>query len=191
MNITEQKIINGIKYFIKNTKKLGRTKLFKLLYFWDYDHFKKFGTSITGFEYFTYPFGPVPEKLYDQVKHDKLPENFKEHFIVTEDNKEDEADEYKRFKFHLKNKKIDLEWLSPNEIKILEEVTLKFKYAIAKEMTEISHLPNTPWAKTKEIKGMFVPIDYFLTIDDETELEEEIIRERYNTQKDLLTDGRI
>ena len=191
MDITENKIINGIKYFIKNTKYVGRTKLFKLLYFWDYFHFKKFGTSISGYEYYTYPFGPVPEKLYKQVKDDKLPENFKKHFVIIEDDKDDEPDEYKMFKFLLKNKKIDLEWLSPNEIEILKEVAFKFKYLTAKEMTEITHLPNTPWTKTKEAKGMFKPIDYFLVIDKETQFEEDLIRERYNTQQDLLTDGRI
>ena len=90
MNITDIKLINGIKYFIKNTKNIGRTKLFKLLYFWDFIHFKRYGTSVTGLNYFAYPFGPVPKKLYDEISSDELPEIFNEHFRIIEVKEEDD-----------------------------------------------------------------------------------------------------
>ncbi|MBD3338068.1 MAG: DUF4065 domain-containing protein [Candidatus Lokiarchaeota archaeon] len=191
MNITEHKILAGIKYFVKNTKNVGRTKLFKLLYHWDFIHFKKYGLSITGYDYYTFPFGPVPLKLYQQIESDNLPDLLKNDIKIVEDFNEEEDNQYKRFKVILKNKKIDLDWLSPNEIKILEEVSFVFKDATAKQMTEITHLPNTPYDKTKNEKGMRHIIDYFLAIDEESELDLEIIKERFNTQKDLLSDADI
>ncbi len=67
-DITTYKTLVGIKYFVEKTQHVGRTKLFKLLYFWDFIHFKKYGFSVTGFTYYTFPFGPVPKKLYDQIE---------------------------------------------------------------------------------------------------------------------------
>ncbi len=188
MNTTELKLINGIKYFVKNTRNVGRTKLFKLLYFWDFLHFKRFGTSVTGLDYFAYPFGPVPRKLYDEISTDNLSELFYKHFRIIEEHEEE--NDYKQFKFLLKNKKIDLDWLSPNELKVLEEVAFTYKYSTAQEMSEITHLKNTPWDKTKE-KGMFLEIDYFLALDEDTILDIDTIKERFQLQKELLTDGRI
>lgn len=188
MNISELKLINGIKYFIKNTRNVGRTKLFKLLYFWDFIHFKRFGTSVSGLDYFTYPFGPVPKKLYDEISSGNLPEPFQEHFKIVETK--DEEDDFKQFTFHLKNKEIDLDWLSPNELSVLKEVALIFKYSTAKEMSEITHLKNTPWDKTKE-EGMFRKIDYFLALDEDTVIDIDTIKERFRLQQELLSDGRI
>jgi uncharacterized phage-associated protein len=190
MNITEQKILNGIKYFIIKTKNVGRTKLFKLLYFLDFMHFKKYGTSVTGYEYYTFSFGPVPQKLYNQMKDNNLPASFKEHLVCIEEKMDNEEDDYKQFKFKLKNKKIDLEWFSPNELEILEQVAFIFKDVPAKSMTEITHLHNSPWSKTVEEKGMGKFIDYFLALDDETNIDIDTIKERYNLQRELLSDGR-
>jgi len=190
MNLTEQKILNGIKYFITKTKNAGRTKLFKLLYFWDFIHFKRFGMSITGYDYYTFPFGPVPKKLFNQIINDNLPQSFKDNLIILEEKSEDENDNYKQFKFLLKNKKIDLDWLTPNELDVLKEVAFIFKDSSAKEMTEITHLPNTPWSKTAK-NGMGKVIDYMLAIDHKNTLDLETIKERFDLQKELLSDGRI
>lgn len=107
MTLTEQKIINGIKYFVSNTKNIGRTKLFKLLYFWDFIHFKKYGLTVTGYDYYTFPFGPVPKDLYDKIINNTLTPSFKNEleFDLIEDDNEIESNRYKCFKVLLKNKK--------------------------------------------------------------------------------------
>ena len=188
MTLTEEKILNGIKYFVTHTRHVGRTKLFKLLYFWDFLHFKSYGMSVTGYDYYTYPFGPVPKKLYDEIAQNELPDFLKCNIVIIEDETEDN-DEFKQFEILLKNKKIDYDCLSPNERRLLEEVALVFQEATAKDMTEITHLRNSPWDQTKQ-KGMFIPIDYFLAIDEETKLDREEIEERFLLQKELLADGR-
>jgi uncharacterized phage-associated protein len=190
MNITEQKLLNGIKFFIKNTKNVGRTKLFKLLYFWDFIHFKRYGTSVTGLDYHSFPFGPVPKDLYDKILSDSLPEIYYSHFKIVEDKYEENEDKFRHFRFLLKNKTIDLDWLTPNELKVLKDVSFIFKETTAKEMTEITHLKNTPWSNTYE-KGKIKKIDYLLALDDDADVDLETAKEKLQIQKELLKDGRL
>ena len=191
MTITEEKILNGIKHFVKNTKNVGRVKLFKLLYFWDFIHFERYGKTITLYEYFTFPFGPVPQKRFDDIQDEKLPEYLDINISIIEDYTEDEDDGFKRFKIILKNKKIDYDCFSPNEKQVLEDVTYIFREATAKQMTEVTHLKNSPWHKTINEHGMYKSIDYFLAIDENTPFDQEEITERFNLQKELFADGRI
>lgn len=189
MNITEEKILNGIKYFIKNTNNVGRTKLFKLLYFWDFYYFEKHGKSITGMTYFAYPFGPVPKNLYESISRDELPDYLKSQIIILEDNRYDEDDGFKRFTVKLKNKNIDLEYITPYEKESLDKVVEIFKYATAKEMTEASHFHNMPWKITVDTKGMFSKIDYILGRSKDTPFDEEEIKERLFLQNELTHNG--
>ena len=194
MNINEHKIVNGIKYFVKHTHNVGRTKLFKLLYFWDFGHFKKYGMSITCYEYYTYPFGPVPETLYNQILNDTLPLLFKNEItIIDVDIDDDYDDNYKKFKVCIKpkRKKIDTSWFTPNEFNILKEVADIFRDATARQMIEITHLHNSPFDQTLKKKGLHQPIDYFIALDDETTLDLEQAKEYFTLQKELCLNGRL
>lgn len=66
------KLINAILFFGKETKNCGKTKLFKLLYFLDFEHFKQTGRSVTGLEYHAWKMGPVPVTLYDEFNSPSL-----------------------------------------------------------------------------------------------------------------------
>ena len=182
MNITEQKIINAIIYFVKNTKDCKKTKLFKLLYYLDFIHFKRYGLSVTGYDYITMPYGPVPSKLLDHFEKNEFPEEYQKYFSI--DKITDDDDKYS-FQIHLKNNKPDLEWFTPNESSVLEEVAFMFKDAQAKDMVEATHFKNTPWDKTVKTKGMGKHIDYFLALDEESTLTKEEIEERFRLQKEL------
>ena len=100
MSLAQQKTLNSIIYFVKHTKNCRKTKLFKLLFFLDFIHFKKFGTSVTGYDYIAMPYGPVPVKLYEQITNDSLPAEFKKAFVVMEEKEED--GDSKGFKILLK-----------------------------------------------------------------------------------------
>jgi len=191
-DFTIYKILNGIKYFVKNTKHVGRTKLFKLLYFWDFFHFKKYGFSVTGYTYYTFPFGPAPRELYEQIECNTLPGEFANEFkIVSDDSDDDEFNNYKKFEVIIKNSTIDFDWMSPLEKQTLELVTEIFKYATAKEMTEITHLHNSPWDKTVKELGLGKPIDYKLALDEESNLDPDTIKEYINLQKEIFYNGRF
>ncbi|MBU4445258.1 MAG: SocA family protein [Candidatus Marinimicrobia bacterium] len=188
-DFTIYKILNGIKYFVSNTRHVGRTKLFKLLFFWDFLHFKEYGLSITGYQYYTFPFGPVPVELYDQIINNNLPPALQSELKIIQDD-EDEY-KYKTFRVALKNKQIDYDWLTPNEIKILERVVLLFRDLTARDMTEITHLPNSPYDKTLKDFGMNKPIDYRLAIDKDSPLDQETVEEYIALQKEIYHHGRF
>src|SRR6266480_4938497 len=64
-NYSEEKLQQVILYFLEHTNNvhLGRTKLMKLLYFVDFDHYEAHGQSITGATYRKLPHGPYPDKI--------------------------------------------------------------------------------------------------------------------------------
>ncbi|MGA2298775.1 MAG: Panacea domain-containing protein [FCB group bacterium] len=188
--ITEKKIVNAIKYFVRNTNNIGLTKLFKLLYFLDLMYFKKHGLKVTLLDYFTYDFGPVPAELYKQISSENLPDFITKEIKFT---KEPDDDELKnpRYKIILKNPKIDMSCFTPYERKILEEVSYIYKDVDANLITEISHFKNQPWDLTKKNKGMYKLIDFELAIDEESTMDIEEIREYITLQKELKINGRI
>jgi len=183
MDIKQQKIVNAIIYFVKNTKNCKKTKLFKLLYFLDFIHFKRYGLSVTGMDYIAIQRGPAPEKLFKIFEKNELPSEYKENFTIQKEISE-EDDTYS-FNILLKNKKPDLEWFTPNEQKVLEEVVFFGKEATASQLIEATHLHNSPWNKTKKEKGLGTYIDYFLAIDVETTFSVDEIKERFQIQKEL------
>lgn len=180
INIQEQKAVNAILYFVKNTKGCNKTKLFKLLYFLDFMHYKMHGFSVTGFKYKAYPFGPVPAELMKMMETNRYPELYRESFgVVKEESNRSDIDYIIRI---LPKKNPDLDWFTPNELKVLKWVAEVFNDADAGLMVEATHLHNSPWDKTKK-KGMFQEIDITLAVDDETPLSEEQIRERIEIEK--------
>jgi uncharacterized phage-associated protein len=62
MKVNLRKLMQLIVFFAHHeaVKPLGKTKLFKLLYFTDVTHMRTVGEPITGAEYLKYPYGPVP-----------------------------------------------------------------------------------------------------------------------------------
>ncbi len=63
-----EKLLQAINFFVRNTNKCGKTKLFKLLYLLDFEHFKATGRSVTGLTYNAWPMGPVPVSLYNEFE---------------------------------------------------------------------------------------------------------------------------
>jgi hypothetical protein len=67
INRDRQKMIHAIIYFAQNTRHCGKTKLHKLLYLLDFEHFQKTGRSVTGLDYFAWKMGPVPVALQNEL----------------------------------------------------------------------------------------------------------------------------
>ena len=59
-----EKLIQAINFFATHTKRCGKVKLFKLLYFLDFEPFQPTGRSVTGQDYSAWPMGPVPVALH-------------------------------------------------------------------------------------------------------------------------------
>ncbi len=172
-----EKLINVIIYFLSNTKFCGKTKLFKLLYYLDFMHFRETGRSVTGLEYFAWNFGPVPTELFKEI-NDPSPD-LKENIFIPAKND-------KSFVEMKPRKKFDDKFFSKRELKILENVAYIFKEAKAEDMIEASHLPNHPWDKTINSKGEYAKIDYILAIDDtDKSLSLDEIKERLKDKEEI------
>jgi len=185
VNNNREKMINMIIYFLKNTKRCGKTKLFKLLYFADFKHFKQTGKSISGLEYYAWDRGPVPVTLFEEFKNP--PKDLSECFIIpTKKELEQNQEEDYQF-FELKcRKKFDDKCFSERELKILEEISFIYKEACAKDMIEVSHLKNQPWDKTYREKGILEKIDFFLAIDNTIDsLSKEVAKERFEEIEEM------
>lgn len=174
VNHNREKLLNLITYFVKNTKKCYKTKLFKLLYFADFLHFRETGKSITGLCYEAWKRGPVPCDLYFEIKKPK--DDFKENIGISG------IDE--RCKF-IPKKKFDDRFFTKRELRILEKVAFIFKDADADLMVESSHLRNEPWHKTIQSKGQGAKIDYELAFDGSPS---SLPAEKY---KELLENNRL
>ena len=163
--------------FSKHTKYCGKTKLFKLLYYLDFVHFKETGRSVTGRDYFAWQFGPAPSSLFEEMKNP--PDDLKSAInILSRDLDNFQA-------FHPR-KPFDKKHFTKRELRILEQIAFIFKEADAKDMVDASHLPNEPWDKTIRSKGKFAKIDYMLALDKtETSLSQEEVEERLHDKKEL------
>ncbi len=152
-----EKLINAIIYFAKHTKKCGKTKLMKLLYFLDFMHFKQTGKSVTGLDYYAWKMGPVPKTLWKEISGD-MGDDLKKAIAIRP------IEDF--HKIVSKKKKFDNKHFTKREIKLLELTADIFKEADAEQMVMVSHLKNKPWDRTLKEKGKLAKIDYMLAIDD-------------------------
>lgn len=177
INHKREKLLNAIIYFLKNTKYCGKTKLFKLLFYLDFTHFKETGRAVTGLDYFTWQYGPAPESLFEEMK--KPHDDFKAAINIL-------SKDFESFQAMQARRPFDKKFFTKRELRILEQVSYIFKEALAKDMVESSHLPNEPWDTTKRTKGMSKPIDYMLALDGSADsLSREEVEERLHDRKEI------
>lgn len=66
------KYIEVALYILEKTKGVDLYHLFKIMYFADRAHLAEWGCRITDDNYHALPHGPVPTKLYDEIKNGVL-----------------------------------------------------------------------------------------------------------------------
>ena len=110
---SREKLINMMIFFLKETNFCAKTKLFKLLSFSDFLHFKKEGKSISGLEYYAWDMGAVPKQLDAEFKNP--PKDLSEYFYIPKK-------EGKNI-FKIKGKKRFYNGcFTPNEVSILKQM---------------------------------------------------------------------
>ena len=157
-NYERQKLINSIIFFSSKTRHCGITKLFKLLYFLDFEHFKQTGRSVTGLDYYAWKMGPVPTVLYNEIPATPEPDLA-------------EKVSFKAIKSKNRNQFVKIEpksdfeesFFSKRELEIMESLAKEYKLALAEDIIEATHLENLPWHRVyKEEKGKqeLIPYEY-------------------------------
>jgi len=180
-NHNREKLLNALVYFSKNTRSCGKTKLFKLLYFLDFIHFRETGKSVTGLNYYAWENGPVPQDLFFELEQ---PDADLKETVALLKQSGDEDDKLCRV---IAKKPFDPKFFSKRELKIMGNLAFVFQDALAKDMVEITHLAGTPWDKTIKEKGHRKRIDYSLAVDgSKGSLSPEEISERTLEAKEVV-----
>jgi len=154
MEVNKGKMKQVIHYIINACQcrdSFGRTVLFKLLYFSDFDFFELNEQSITNETYLKYPKGPVP-KHFDELKDEMVVEG-----IITE--KKEAV--FKRSRFNqyyytsLKNPETSL--LDEKELNIINNVINRLSHMKSSQISAYSH-GDIPWRATDD----YEPLEYEL-----------------------------
>jgi uncharacterized phage-associated protein len=196
------KLIEAIVFFVANTKHCGMLKLFKLLYYLDYHHFRETGRDVTGLAYYAYPYGPVPKELHEQFKNKAgdiadqfvINENTQisdEYEIPTIDNEPNGAWSPNRryVPSRIKPKKrFTKKHLTVRELRIAEHLAEIFKEATADQMSDVSHQKGGPWSLALKNRGERALIDFMSTLvpmHDGNYLSEEGLIEQVKENEEL------
>lgn len=183
MTRDREKLLNAIIYFCNTTEHCYKLKLMKLLYYLDFWHYKETGKSVTNQKYKAWDLGPVPSKVYYEINPKNNTDDIQE-FLFTEEEIYDEINGKKKLIIKPK-KEFNSKIFTKREIKILEKVSEVFREALAKDMTDSTHLRNMPWKKTINEMGVSAEIDYDLSLDNEgNSLTKEIVWDKKNLDKE-------
>jgi len=150
-------------------------RIFKILYFADREHLKKYGRTVTGDTYIKMVKGPVPTTLYNifkSIKNNKLFQNrdMKEFFTV-----------YGEYFIKLE-KKPDLKYLSKTDVTELDKSIAKYGKMQFGILSAISH--GLAWEYAKENKE--ISIENILREVGEDEGYISYVTESINCQKALV-----
>jgi len=150
--LNEEKYRNAILYFAQHARYVGRTKLWKLLYYLDFDHYELYLASVTGEQYLRWENGPVPSgglKMLNRM------EAAGEIAVVSEATRQGNAI-FKVYAVHPCDRTVfaDSEW------QMLQTVARKWRHHTAREMVAAAH-GEPPWQQTKPNDV----IDYALALE--------------------------
>lgn len=187
-----EKLIHSILFFTEQitNKTLGTLKMLKLLYLFDFEHFRQTGKPALGLEYEAWKMGPVAPEVYKELSS---PQNDLAAFIKIVKRKNDNDEEMKGLEFKAQ-KKFEKQYFSRREIQIMERITEFCKDLLSQDMTAFTHGRNMPWRKVwNGGKGNKQPINFELSLDappimaDKSTITKERLEEVKETDNEFRT----
>lgn len=176
------KLLNAMTFFLANTKTCGKVKLFKLLYFLDFEHFKQTGRSVTGLDYYAWKMGPVPVDLHEEI--DSPEPDMAENFRFEEKSIRNGQ---QTMLILTPQKDFSDEHFSRRELNIMQSLAEKYANSLADEMIEATHLENQPWDKVyNQYNQKQRQIPYLLAVPEaDLELMQHVSKERNEALESL------
>ena len=168
-----QKMHAAIQFFCRNIKNqsLGRTKLAKLLYYVDFDHFEQYDRPVTGATYKHYPMGPYPQEMMSEIKQLRNTGQLEE--------TEQASGPYPQYLYTVPpDATVDLGIFETSELQTLIDVANKWQQLSATELVAATH-GEAPWIATEDRK--VIPYEYayyrhkFEPVPDDEDREGETI----------------
>lgn len=173
IDLSRKKLFNAIAYFVQNTRWCYKTKLFKLLYFLDFQHYQETGRSVTGLHYNAWPKGPVPVSLFDEMERQQT--ELAEHFTLME-----KRHNGRKIIVIKPNFSFDPMIFSNREMRIMKSLSEEFFDATAGHMVEETHLENRPWHTVYQQRGKqqaLIPYSLAIRASEKREMDE-LIQDR-------------
>lgn len=145
INIPQEHIDKFKQVFLYVLKKVGakpnvgRTVLYKLLYFIDFDYYELYEEQLMGLKYIKNNYGPTPidfEKIIKNMENEGVLDIVKTKYFDHDQTK------------YLPIKEPNLSKLSAQEIKHIDLILDKLSDKTAKELSDFSH-KDIPWISTK------------------------------------------
>jgi len=159
-----EKLIQAITFFVTHTRQCGKVKLFKLLYFLDFEHFKLTGRSVTGQDYSAWKMGPVPVALHEEIDapqpdmadaldFGQKPIRGGEQMMLDIKPKAAFSDRH----------------FTRREMALMRSLAEEYRDARSDDMVEATHLENMPWDKIYNQQGLRqqkIPYELALRADE-------------------------
>ncbi|MBA3277038.1 MAG: SocA family protein [Chloroflexia bacterium] len=166
-NLNTSKLEEVIVYFLTHPAiiDLGKTKLMKLLYYADFDHFEQFDTSITGSQYIRLDHGPVPDDALGALKAMQQAGTIAEGKVS--------AGAFDRFSYQTE-RVFDPSLFSADELATLDRVTERFR-AFSTRQIEMATHGEAPWLAVRPNEVVPYHLTYYrnnfgaMDLDDEFE----------------------
>jgi len=172
-----EKLLDSIIYFSNNTQMCGKTKLLKLLFLLDFDHFRQTGRSVTGMKYYAWRMGPVATALYEEIDHPEpdFLEAVRIERIQVIDHEREQIVPMRTF---------DPTHFSRREMRLLEEISARYREQSAGEMVEMVHAEQGAWDKVyQEGSGRGSEIPYTLALEGDP--DRDIVLEKEKESREV------
>lgn len=167
---SREKLFNAVVYFVKNTKHCHTLKLYKLLNFLDFEHFRQTGMTVTGMSYQALDHGPVPCEFYSEMEN----KNSDLYQYISIDNIKDELTNKILVRDIRAKKNFDSEYFTKRELEIMERLAFFFYELKADGMEEFSHIKGLPWRKIyRNGEGLKNIIPYELALNSMAMVKDE------------------
>lgn len=174
IDFTDDKLRQAVIFFASKERFLTLTKLMKLLYFLDFRHYRETGFAVTGQQYKAWDHGPVPTKVWAELKDKSADYGLSEVVRITAF----EGEACNGYKISpAPGVEFDQGFFSRRELRILNEVVEMFRGVNTSDISMASHEPRGPWAKTMRKCGPGCEIRYDLALDGLTDAKKTLIAE--------------
>lgn len=136
-DLRSEKLEQAILFFLHraSNEQLGKTKLMKLLYFADFDHYEQYEASITGARYRKLDHGPVPDDAWAAL------ESLEQDGRVTRQDVVGEGFIQHRYE---PREPVDLSVFSDTEVEVLQRVAERWAQHTTKQIEAATH-GEAPW----------------------------------------------
>jgi len=134
-----KEVLHYIIYQCGSLDHIGKTVLYKLLYFTDFDYYELFEKHLTGEDYYSLPHGPAPSHFNSTIR------KLKEEGLIREVRVNYHGHTQNKFKSIIQPELLSL---NPDEKTVLDKTIKKLCNMNATQISAYSHM-DMPWKAAK------------------------------------------